>query len=625
MRRPVLALVVCAFAAAGCELPGDAPVGGGFDLSGVIQLDGGVPDGGPGRLRGNRLDTDGGERFARLWFNITDGDTQAPIPARVIFRPPPGAGFADSITHGKFDPQSPGSFTGAVVGPSVLGSPEGVLLMNGAGVVPVPPGTYSLFITRGPEYEAVEASVTVGPDQDLPVRAQLDRTVDTRGWLAADMHVHINRSGDSQLLADRRVISMVTNGVELIVPTDHNVNSDLTLAISQMGYTSQLVASIPGDEYNFKYGHASAFPVAYEPNFTNGGALPYQEPNDDGSCDVPIYGLNCAPPAMAFSALHAQVPGTTVVTVTHPYWPLGDLGYFTNINWGAGTSGGFGPLDSAGSFDALEVLNGYQARADVQGYLVADWFYLLGQGYRVTALGNSDTHRINWVRGGFPRTWLRLPTDVPGDVGGAELADAVRRGRAIASTGPFVTLTVDGAQIGDTITPLKSQVAVTVTVDAPAWMTVDTVRIYVNGNLAQTFPIAQAGQRPLFNVTFNQSLPRAGDGPRDGWIVAFASGQTPLPDDVVGEYSKAGGYHMMPWAITNPIFIDAEGDGIWHPPPAPAQPSGFGLEGLTPARERALPLRVPVECDARRPGPHAELDGDALPPGEQLLMPLLNP
>jgi hypothetical protein len=540
-----------------------------------------------------------------------------PVPSRVIFRPPPGAGFADGVTAGTFNPLSPGSAVGAVVAPGVLGSPEGVLLVSGQGVVPVPAGTYQLFITRGPEYEAIEVPITLAPGQVQAVNAQLDRTVDTRGWLAADMHVHLNRSGDSALVADRRVISMVSNGVEIVVPTDHNVQTDLAPVALGLGYGPDLIGTVPGNEANFRHGHVGAFPVVFDNRKPAGGAPPWQPINPTtGNCDAPVVGLNCFAPVDAFAMLHASVPGTTVVSVTHPYWPDGDLGYFTNIGWGAGTVGGLGPLDTAGSFDALEVLNGYQTRADVEGYLVADWFYLLGQGYRVTALGNSDTHRINWVRAGWPRTWLRMPNDRPGDTTGATLADAVRHGRAIASTGPFITLTVDGAQIGDTVVPSRNQAVVGVTVDAPGWITVDTVRVYVNGVVVQTFQVPAAGQRPVFEVSFNQTLPRDGDA----WIVAFASGQKALPDDVVGEYSHAGGYQMLPWAITNPVFIDGDGNGRWQPPASPATPGGFGLERLRPVAARAAPVEVPVECDPGLPEPI-----EPLLPAERELMPLLDP
>lgn len=546
-------LIACALGA--CELPPGDPAAA--DLASALWFDAGLADANLLLLDGNLLPLDGGVAFAHLVFTVTARDTGLPIPSRVIFRPVPGAGFADSITEGTPDPLGPGGATGAVVGPGVLGSTEGVLLVAGQGVVPVPPGEYTLLITRGPEYEAIEVPVTVAAGEVRHVAATLDRTVDTGGWLAADLHVHVGRSLDSTLPNERRVISMTTNGVEVIVSTDHDVHTDLGPAAAALGYGPDVVGTVVGNEFTFAEGHGGAYPVVFRPELPGGGAPPWEDP-----CTSP-FAINCMPAERAFPRMRAQIPGTTVVTVHHPFWPDSDLGYFTNIGWGAGTANPPpAPLPTAGLFDAFEVLNGYQTNDPAQNALVADWFFLLNQGYRVTALGSSDTHRLNWVRAGFPRTWLRLPNDRPGDTTGALLAEAIRRGRAIASTGPFVTLTVDGAAIGDTVVPkTPGVVSISVTVDAPAWIEVDTVRVYVSGVLRRSFAVPQAGQRPLFRATFDEPVKGR------AWIVAFASGARPLPPDVVGEYARAAGGQMRPWAITNPVFV---GDGKSEPPRAPA-------------------------------------------------------
>ncbi len=500
-----------------------------------------------------------GATFGNLLITVDDEDTNAPVPARVIFRPPPGSGFADSLTSGTVNPLSAGSYTGSQVSPGVIGSPEGVLLANGRGVVPVPAGTYQLFITRGPEYEAVQRTVTVAAGGAEVVQATLVRSVDTRGWLAADMHVHTGRSFDSALLPERRVISMVTNGVEVVVATDHNVFTDLGPVAAGLGYGADLIGTIVGDEFNFAEGHGGAYPMPYDATLPGGGAPPYEN-LVAGSCPEPRVGINCYPAAIAFPFMHSKLLGTSVVTVNHPWWANGDLGYFTNIEWGAGTANPLpARLETAHLFDAIEILNGYQSYDVPENNLLADWFYLLGQGYRVTALGSSDTHKINWVRPGWPRTWLRLPNDLPGETTGAALADAIRHNRAIASTGPFITMTVDGAQIGDQVTPkVKGQITIQVNVDAPDWIDVDTLRIYVDGRVRATSSLP-VGRRPRFAGSFVLPITK------DAWVVALASGEQELPADVVGESGDYVGHPMKPWAITNAIYVDGDGDGFWAP------------------------------------------------------------
>jgi hypothetical protein len=495
----------------------------------------------------------------------------------------------------------------------VLGSNEGVMLVAGTAVVPVPAGTYTLVFNRGPEYEIVEAPVTVAAGESKTITAQLDHTVDTRGWISSDLHVHTARSFDAKLALERRVISMVTNHVELIVPTDHNIATDLTPAIAALGYGTDVVGQVTGDEFNFGEGHGGAFPHPYDGSKVGGGALPYQNLNPQtGKCDAPVVGINCYTAAQAFPIMRDQIPGRTMVAVNHPWYPPGnDLGYFTNIPWGAGTPTGLpAPMPTIGLFDAIEVVGGYWTRPDVLGFLTADWFYILGQGFKVTALGSSDTHRINWVRAGWPRTWFRMPVDRPGEVTPAMLSDAVKNQRAIASTGPFVLITADGAQIGDTVVPKTAgKVAVSITADGPAWIVVDEVRLYVNGKLHRTFQVPLA-QRPQFRANFDL------DVTTDSWLVVLATGKKPLPADIVGEYSISNGWEVLPYALTNPIYVDADGNGQWQPPAAPVPPrGGLRLPRPRPADGR---LHVPVDCDPA--GPKLE----PIAPATRVIMPLLD-
>src|SRR5688572_5234978 len=95
--RSKVALLL-AVTVAGCQLPPSAPDSPGEgepDLAGRITFDGGEVDlEGVVRLDGNQLPLDGGTGFAHLLFTVIDTETRLPVPARVIFRPVPGAGFA---------------------------------------------------------------------------------------------------------------------------------------------------------------------------------------------------------------------------------------------------------------------------------------------------------------------------------------------------------------------------------------------------------------------------------------------------------------------------------------------------------------------------------------------------
>lgn len=538
-------------------------------------------------LPGNQLPLDGGiAPSATIRVVVLDGDTLQPMPATVIFRPYPGAGFAD----GPF--AAPGATplgpVGAVVGPGVLGFTEGVMLVEGAGDIPVPAGTYQLVATRGPEYEQAAGTVTVGAGEQRELQITLDHSVDTIGWLSADLHVHSGASFDSDILIDRRVISLVASHVEIIVPTDHNVQTSMFGEIAALGYAGQ-VGHVVGNEFNFDPGHAGGYPVPYDATKPNGGAFAWT-----AMCGQPDQGINCYPAIEAFGMIHGLMPGMTAVAINHPWWAGADLGYFTNIGWGAGTDQRTATLPSIGTFDAFEVLNAYQAEPKVVDYLVEDWFAMLDDGHRVTALGNSDSHGLVENRVGYPRNWLRLPVDAPADVTDAMLGEAVRKGRVVASTGPYLRMRVGGAEIGETIANAGGKVTVEIEVDAPDWIAVDQLRIFVNGDVVHEQAVT-TGQRPRLATSVEVTVPLGADS----YVVAIASSATSLPADVTG---RPG---IRPMAIANPVYVDGNGDGTWKPTRLRPRPlSGFDPRSVPtervldrdPREEQAVPLELQFDA-----------------------------
>jgi hypothetical protein len=563
LRLLLVALLACQ---AGCEdRPPPAP-----DFSGEITFDLGPPIDlpAPYGLDGNLLPVP--DPSATFVFSVTD-ESGAPLPSKVVFRPPPGEGFGDSLTD-PLTPESPtdGQLHGATVSPGVVGIPSGVLLQSGWGKVRVPPGRYKLAFSRGPEYEISELELELDDGVEQAVNVELHRSVDTRGWLAADMHVHAGNSFDSKLPLDRRVISLVTSGVEVLVATEHHGTFSYGDLVSDLGYDGERAVALAGNELNFKNGHAGVYPLDPDPTRPRGGSPEYQNLDPGtGTCDEPVYGTNCLEGQQAFAVMHQLRKRGTIVTLNHGWFGGNDLGYFTNIGWGAGTNGAYpAPLDLAGSFDAMEVLNGYINYAEAASYLFADWIALLSAGHKITALGNSDTHNVKWVYAGAPRTLLRFPTDRPGDVDGDALYDAIIHQRAIASNGPFVDLTVNDGRIGDTVVPREgSRAVVHIVADAPMWMSLDDVILFKNGHELSRFS-ASTDRRPRLDMTYIDHV----DG--DAYYVALATGHTPLPEDLAGEQSGLERQDVLPIAFTNPVYVDHGGDGVlvFTPKPGPRLP-----------------------------------------------------
>lgn len=503
-----------------------------------------------------------------LEVTVRSGDDMQPMPARVLIYPVAPTPRPDLRSDG---------WSAAELASGVLGSPEGLLLSAGKGRVALQPGTYDLVLMQGPEYEQVRRRVTISGKEVARIDDVLEHTVRTDGWMAADMHIHSRVSNDSRVQPRHRVVSEVASGVQLLVPTEHSIHNDLQPQIEELGYVGRAV-SIAGSEYGFNPGHAGVFPVQVDPRGKLMGAPSWQE--------YPTW-LSYGP-EMAFPLMHA-LPGQPVVIVNHPRL-LPDLGYFHNIGWPR-TPGA--PLSTADLFDGMELLGGYEGTPASVTRLLRDWFFLLSDGRRIVALGNSDTHRMDWLRAGYPRTWLKLRTDDPARVLPEDLRLALLSMKAIASNGPWVNLHAGGHEIGEVAKVEGGRITLRVEADAPGWIDIDRVLIYRNGELAQEVPIAGERKHPALRTEIALEVPQ------EGWVVAAVVGEQPLPTDVIG---AVGDGQVRPFAVTNPVWLDLDGDGKIKAPGGVPRPSPFGLVAMRDEQRARLqggeaPLHVPLDCD----------------------------
>src|SRR5262249_12759884 len=101
------------------------------------------------------------------------------------------------------------------------------------------------------------------------------------------------------------------------------------------------------------------------------------------------------------------LPERPFLFVNHPR--LGFAAYFDLAPMWDGMSW---PPPKPVDFDGIEVLTGWTAYNDPAGgdnrlaRCVADFYTLTQHGVLLTALGNSDTHHLNNILAGFPRTYV---------------------------------------------------------------------------------------------------------------------------------------------------------------------------------------------------------------------------
>ncbi len=391
----------------------------------------------------------------------------------------------------------------------------------GQGDVALPPGAYRVTITRGFEYTADERTVAIAAGRKVTLDAVLDRVVDTRGRISADLHVHAVPSPDAPTLLEDRVRSLAASGVEVAVATDHNAVTDYGPTIRAL-HAERWLASIVGDEVTTRgveLGHFNVFPL--------------------DRADAPIPFENTTPHDL-FAAARAAAPASAdkIVQVNHPR--MGRIGHFEILRFDPGDFAGWRartPLFDP-SFDALEVYNGdeYSDRARVEACL-RDWYALLDAGLPVTATGNSDSHRLAVHEAGVPRNFVRVQDDAPEAFDAPSFIEAVRRGRVVVSSGPFVDLRAGAAGGGDEVAPGKTEIAVRV--QAPPWVDVSTVDLVKRGAVVHTWHVDRSSAPVRLDARWTVDLAQ-GD-----WILAIARGEAPMTP-----LYRPG---ALPFAFTNPI------------------------------------------------------------------------
>jgi hypothetical protein len=181
----------------------------------------------------------------------------------------------------------------------------------------------------------------------------------------------------------------------------------------------------------------------------------------------------------------------------------------------------------------------------------------LNLGRRAFPTGNSGSGDRALAPPGLPRTYVDL-FDSRDDLSG--IMDAIRAGRLFFTTGPIVRFRAAGGRpAGDLVQDSDGLVDIELRIEAATWVDVDRVRIFVNGSalLDRSLP----GRKGPRVADLRESLAINGDS----WLVAVASGSKPL-DPI---YRGSKGEPIFPVAVTSPIWVDFDGDGVFDPPGIP--------------------------------------------------------
>ncbi len=422
------------------------------------------------------------------------------------------------------------------------------------------PGTYKVYATRGPEYSVTETSLKIGEPgaYSLTIEAPV-RAIETPGWISADLHIHAGPSFDNSFSVDERIRSFIAQGGEVMVSTEHDVVYDYSDDIARLG-ASDLMKTVTGveitseastEEAPYTMGHGNAFPFEMKPDhFKNGapvsegrrwreaiGELHQQDKN-------PIVQLN-----------HARqnsplVDGVDVISKQAFFTHMGSIGvaYDPSVPLSEGANASLIERDPVTcfrdiDFDAMELINGVGMARYYK--LREDWFSLLKQGLSLTGTANSDSHTAVEVVA-LPRMMIAAVDDQLSAFDESAFIDAVRDGQAYGTTGPLIDVTLGEATMGGLYQGREATLAVEIS--ATDWVPVSTLRVFVNGGLVETRTV-DSNSHTEVPLSFG----------RDAFVTIEVEGP---PEGVYTEVLP--GY--VPFAFSNPIYVDADEDGEWTPP-----------------------------------------------------------
>lgn len=411
----------------------------------------------------------------------------------------------------------------------------------------IPAGRYRAIASRGFSYELSEVALVLEAGEEKVVDLSIDRSVDTSGWSAGDFHLHGLWSSDSDVPYDARVRQAAANDLALPIMTEHAYIGDL-LTAAELAGVSDFVAPIPAQEVTtFEYGHFNAFPLTYDPDAVSGGAV--FEHGREG--------------ATLFDAIHAQQPERVMIQVNHPRSSVPFFAYFDYVDLDSASGVARNPARWTTNWDLVEVFNsGCESEGNTKAR--TDWYRMNNLGWKKTLSSGSDSHSEG-AGAGTPRNWVAIETGAVALDPQAIVAPLEAR-KAFVSCGPFVRMTSsDGKGLGEMASvDQDGEVAFAVKVEAPTWIGVTTVRLVENGVIIATETMADAHAGPDLAhpaVRFDGVL--KAKPVKDSWYVVEVLG--------VGDLAPVW-LEGPPYALTNPIDVDADGDGTWTPPGNAAAP-----------------------------------------------------
>jgi len=431
--------------------------------------------------------------------------------------------------------------------------------------VQLTPGKYQVTITHGIEFGHIRKIIDLQPESTLAFKGQLNRLIDTKGWVSTDFHNHSTPSGDNTTKTDDRIINLAVEQIEFAPTTEHNRLYDWTPHIEKLGLTREIL-SVPGIEVTGSGAHFNAFPLTPVPFTQDYGAPQWQK---DPRLNAIV--LRDYQGAMPERWVHLNHPDMVADFVDRDTDGRPDLGYVGLENL----------------VDAAEVW-GQNILADAPYYIAEAankqpivrnhrefiWKQMLNTGRKMWSVAVSDAHSVHGNGVGGWRTYIPSSTDEPSKIDWKEIVRNAKAGRMMMTTGPFLEVTTEDGQISGGFTRAQGSIQLHVKVQCTDWLQIDRIQVLVNSRKDPSLNFTSSTHPDMFQngrVSFDQTI----DVPlsEDSHLMVVAYGEN---TDLSVGYGSSTQSSWKPCAYHNPIYVDVDGNGF--------QPNGDTLGWELPVK-----------------------------------------
>ena len=372
----------------------------------------------------------------------------------------------------------------------VSGIGDRIFHTPGTFTVQMPVGQSEMTTVAGFEAAVDRQSFAIRPNEVTHVTVRMKRIADlnARGWYSGSTHVHMNYAGNLHNTLDNLMMMSAAEDQDIVneqVANKDNRVLDYQYFIKGGGPHPRSTADrvlVVGQEYRPPfYGHVFMFGMRDHllSPFTTGY---------EGTAIESLY------PSNTDMLRKAKAQGATVGYV-HAFGGDSDP-----LQFGLGGGKGFMVDAALGTTDAVEWSDAARA-----GF--APWYAVLNNGFKVTAVGGEDSissmHASKLV--GSVRTYVYT-----GERGLTMPAwfDGLRAGRAFVTTGPLVTMTVNGRGPGEEVALPAGGGTIEISGWAKSITPVSMALLVHNGTVIEEIPFT--GDRMALDFTRTVKVTQSG-------------------------------------------------------------------------------------------------------------------